>query len=173
MMSAKQFRYFPLFLLVSLLGLLESCAFYSTEVHLDNTICRGARWNPDHSKVAFISYSTAWRNEKVLDSSLSIFRRIALYMYIPEDDSLQRIFDYGSGPRHGRWSSRIAFFDSALYFKLHLYGGWKWLIREDSTYSFGSWVCMLEIELSSRINRFSVAGNCPHKDLFSGVRTRF
>jgi len=122
-----------LFLSASMVGVLVSCSFYSTEVRLDNTISRGARWNPDHSKVAFLSHSIAWRNEKVLDSSLSIFRRIAVYMYTPDTDSLTRVFDYGPGPRHGRWSSHLAFSDSSLFFKLNLYGGWKWLIREDSS----------------------------------------
>jgi len=126
-MQSKNF----LFLIVSGLFFLTSC--HSDRLHLSYTVHPGAKWNSNHSQLAFIASTKAYRQAMGISvwpdggSPDYFFENAGLYLFTPAKGELKQLAEFNtlSQQTKNRWKTPIVFQDSVIYFQIIQNTNWQ------------------------------------------------
>ncbi|MDZ7740165.1 MAG: hypothetical protein U5K32_14110 [Bacteroidales bacterium] len=135
-------------LIAAALLLMTSC--YSEYLHMNYSQHHGATWNNDHTSVAFIISSTAYRPAKGIaafpDGGIPeyLMEEVGLYVYKPDRQDLYKVTDFNNlagfiGTHRSSWNTRLAYTDSLVYVSAQPASDWSFYLEsiakteEDST----------------------------------------
>lgn len=126
-MQSKKF----LFLIVSGLFFLTSC--HSDRLHLNYTVQHDAKWNSNHSQLAFIASTKAYRQAIGISawpdggSPDYLFEKAGLYLFTPAKGELKQLAEFNALAQQtkSRWKTALAFQDSVIYFQIIQNTNWQ------------------------------------------------
>ncbi len=120
-------------LLLGIVLILTSC--HSEYVNLDYDIHRGAVWNDQHNKIAFVASKKAFRSatgiSKFPDGGTPdyLLENMGLYLFNSENQELTKLIDFNDlvdwlGASRSKWNVKIAFTDSLIYYNILPVSDW-------------------------------------------------
>ncbi len=125
-------------LIAALLLLMTSC--YSEYLHMNYSQHHGATWNNDHTSVAFIISSAAYRPAKGIaafpDGGIPeyLMEEVGLYVYNPDKKDLHKVADFNDlagfiGTQRSSWNTRLAYTDSLVYVLARSVSDWSFYLE--------------------------------------------
>ncbi len=126
------------FLLVMTAAFLSSC--HSRYVHLSLDLHHGACWNDQHSRVACIISTAAYRPARGLarfpDGGIPeyLLEEVALYVFEPGSSQISELYGFDDlavflGHSRSNWKTRIAFTDSLVFCSVSPVMEWEWYLE--------------------------------------------
>ena len=125
-------------LIAASLLLMTSC--YSEYLHMDYSIHHGACWNNDHTGIAFITSSLAYRPAKGIATFPGggipeyLMEDVGLYIFDTGKQDLYKVTDFNDlagfiGARRSSWKTRIAYTDSLVYYFVQPVSDWSFYLE--------------------------------------------